>query len=236
MFSVQSQNDRSAGINTDGTGAYCVTIKNLTATVSQGKALRFQTFFSGMGQIDHPRMNLTPSSTIFDPEKSIIRNNLSTVDEESLTMAASNNNFDPKGCSISIRRGEDHDDWELSTFFFDLNPMQKAVGVNSTSIATEGPSGRKILTSSPFSFVLKTKKRIKPGFYTIGMQFTYFNGKDWQSDSKVIRFKVLNFFEKYIEFIGLVWKYWFAILRTKFQHFLATAHISYPKTHSAIRK
>jgi hypothetical protein len=216
MISVQGHNDPIAGISTGATGVYCIAIQNLTARINQGKALKFQTFFTGMGQIDRPTMLLTPSSTIFDPDKSIIRNNLSIVDEDSLMIAASNNNFDPKGCNISLSRGEDHDDWELSTFFFDLNPAQKASEDEASLVTTQVAIDKKNLTSSPFSFVLKTKKRVKPGFYTIDVLFTYFNGKDWQSDAKVIQFKVLNFFEKYIELIGLIWKYWIGTLRSKF--------------------
>ena len=214
MISVENHDDRSVGLNTEGTGTYCLIIQKLTPAVGKGKPLKFQTLFRGDGLIEHPKMLLTPSRTVFDAEKSTIRNNLSIVDGESLTIAASNNNFGPKGCSISLRRGEERDDWELSTFFFDLDPPKKLHESDATPKSEEPVTGKKNLTSSPFSFSLRTKKRARPGNYTIDIQFTYFNGQEWKSESRLIQFKVLNFFEKYTELIGLVCKYWVSLLRS----------------------
>jgi hypothetical protein len=215
MISVESRDDPRVGINTDVPGTYFLAIQNLTKSVNRGKELRFQTLFTGDGRIDHPKILLTPSAIIFDAERSIIRNNLSIVDDDSFETAASNNNFDPKGCSILLRRGEEFDEWELSTYFFDLNPEKKTtetvVLISNDEVATD----KRKLTSSPFTFALKSRKGTRPGNYTVDIQFTYFNGKEWKSDSKVIRFRVLNFLEKYIELIRFLSQHWFAILRSK---------------------
>lgn len=214
MISVENHDDARVDLNTDGTGNYCLIIQKLTAAIGQGKSLKFQTLFRGDGLIEHPKILLTPSRSIFDTEKSTIRNNLSIVDGESLIIAASNNNFDPKACSISLGLGDDHDEWELSTFFFDLDPSNKPFERDAASKSETPVTGKKILTSSPFSFSMKTKKWTRPGNYKIDVQFTYFNGQEWKSDSRIIHFKVLNFIEKYTEVIGLACKYWFSLLRS----------------------
>jgi hypothetical protein len=215
MISVESRDDPRVGMNTDVPGTYFLAIQNLTKSVSQGKELRFQALFTGEGRIDYPKILLTPSSTIFDAERSIIRNNLSIVDDDSFETAASNNNFDPKGCTILLSRGQEHDEWELSTYFFDLNPQKKATETAAPISTNEVATDKRKLTSSPFTFALKSRKRTRPGNYTIDIQFTYFNGKEWKSDSKVIQFRVLNFFEKYIELIRFLSQHWFASLRSK---------------------
>lgn len=211
MISVESRDDPRVGINADNPGTYFLAIQNLTKTISKGKELRFQALFTGGGHIDHPKILLTPSEIVFEAERSIIRNNLSIVDDDSFETAASNNNFDPKGCSILLQRGHEHDEWELSTYFFDLNPPRK-IGEIAGSISTPVAPDRK-LTSSPFTFELKSNKRTRPGRYTLDIQFTYFNGREWKSDSKVVQFRVLNFFGKYIGLIRLLCRQWFTASR-----------------------
>ena len=208
MISVDSRDDLKVGINANRPGTYFLAIQNLTKTIGQGDELMFQTLFTGEGQIDHPRILLKPSEIVFEAERSIIRNNLSIVDDDSFATAASSNNFDPKGCSILLQRGDEHDEWELSTYFFDLNPQAKAAEI-AGSFPNPAATVRK-LTSSPFSFALKSKKRTRPGKYTLDIQFTYFNGREWKSDSKVIQFRVLNFLGKYIGYIRLLCRQWFA--------------------------
>jgi hypothetical protein len=215
MISVERHDDPRVGINTDMPGTYFLVIQNLTKFVSQGNELRFQTLFTGNGRIDHPKVLLTPSAKIFDAERSIIRNNLSIVDDDSFETAASNNNFDPKGCTILLRRGEEHDEWELSTYFFDLNPQKRTTETAAPISTNEVATDKRKLTSSPFTFALKSSRRTGPGNYTVDIQFTYFNGKEWKSDSKVVQFRVLNFFEKYIELIRFLCQHWFSSLRSK---------------------
>jgi hypothetical protein len=214
MISVESRDDPRVGINTDVPGTYLLAIQNLTKSVIQGKELRFQALFTGDGSIDHPKIRLIPSATIFDAERSIIRNNLSIVDDDSFETAASNNNFDPKGCTILLCRGQEHDEWELSTYFFDLNPLRKTIETATPISTNEVATDKRKLTSSPFTFELKSRKRARPGNYTVDIQFTYFNGKEWKSDSKVVQFRVLNFFEKYIELIRFQCQHWLASLRS----------------------
>lgn len=215
MISVESRDDPRVGMNTDMPGNYFLAIQNLTKSVIQGKELRFQALFMGDGCIDHPKILLTPSATIFDAERSIIRNNLSIVDDDSFETAASNNNFDPKGCTILLSGGQEHDEWELSTYFFDLNPQKKTAETASPISTNQVATDKRKLTSSPFTFALKSRKRTRPGNYSVDIQFTYFNGLEWKSDSKVIQFRVLNFIEKYIELIRFLCQHWFVSLRSK---------------------
>jgi len=134
---------------------------------------------------------------------------LSIINDASFALATLNNTLDPKMCSIAFRGSEqENDDWVLSTYFFRTKssdstsdfPIPPTVDVVRTS-------NRPTVTSSPFGFELKSKKKARPGFYTIEIEFTYFNGLEWKSDLKTAQFKVLTVFERCLTLTRWAWKY-----------------------------
>ena len=178
-------------------GAYEQVLKLSTPIIDSGDTVTIEQFFTGYGEISAHKITFFPSDKIFNSE-SYISYGFTEVEGEGeedivkFVFGLNKSMFDGIGVTFELG-GLKSEGWDDETIFFDESD-------NSTrQIATEVQH-----VEAPVKYVLKTKKTIKPGKYSLEFNFIYYNGESWKSSQRVIHFHVRNFLEKYSVLIGTI--------------------------------
>lgn len=179
----------------DGSYEQVVVIRN--AVISPGDKIIIEQLFTGYGKIYRPKISFFPSVDVYDSATSHVRMGLGRQEdghwrfgEQIIAIESAGLNFSLTG--MSDRR------WDDSTFFFDVTSDIDRTPMILTETRTQ---------YAPVHYELTTKKKIKPGKYTLEFYFTYFNGSSWKTSGKKVDFQVQNFFERNemaVKWIGIV--------------------------------
>lgn len=185
--SIQFGEKPRLGNNAESTGAYEQIIKVVKPVLKPGEFLELEQYFSGYGEINGAKALSFPSTSIFSETESSVISGIKD-DSGQIFCGATEIPF-VNGIIISLL-GIRSDKWKSPTHFFDVS-HQKNDGV--PVVFTESKSGN----YAPVNYKLKTRKNIQPGEYSLDFVFTYHNGEKWVTTSKVVKFKIQNFIERY---------------------------------------
>jgi hypothetical protein len=180
------------GAYADSDGSYEQVLRLLTPVVDPGDDVIVEQLFTGYGEIKHAKLTFYPNDDVFFPDKSYILNGLYEKESNLWVFGKDKHKFENTGVTFGFG-GMKTDSWDESTLFFDVG------GDDSLQILTETKQDE-----APFKYVLRTKKDLKPGTYSLEYYFTYFNGSSWKSSTRKIDFKVRNFLERHDVLIGSI--------------------------------
>lgn len=199
----------------DRPGEYKIIARNLNSVTWPGGNMIIEIYITEYGQIEENKIAIYESNNIIDcSEKKKPENN---VDSEKKEKPEYNSTFSTFGGEVQYQFKPLAVIFSINAKFFHpdkdflndikndedfLNDIKKNIVKVSPRIFSEINRG-----GAPVQLNLKTKKDVIPGTYSIDINFTYFNGKEWRVSEKQVNFKVQNFFER-----NEGWIKWLAII------------------------
>lgn len=186
------------GLYYDKAGSYKQVFRVHTPVIDKGEKIKIEQFFSGYGINHFSKLVFFCSKDIFEQDSSLItygykENEIDKDGKKSFEYGGEKKEFDKIGMFFDLSGAIKLNDWKHPTMYFDVNQS------NCRQISTE-----MVVNESPFKYELKTKKNIKPGLYYLEFNYTYFNGVKWETDNRVVEFKVRNFIERHDTLIGVI--------------------------------
>tara|TARA_R110002049_G_scaffold304273_3_gene499349 strand:- start:1351 stop:2253 length:903 start_codon:yes stop_codon:yes gene_type:complete len=183
------------GKNSEKPGAYSQILNANKTTLSAGESIIIQHYITGYGFIEPTTAKIvtTSSSNIFDETNSEV---LSDFGRNPHQFYNSGTTGGLGAILIDQETGKEQ------TMFNDASFLTKKIG--TTQIVLEQNAVKENNESiSPFKWVLKTKKEIKPGNYYLTFVLTYFNGNSWQNDKIELPIKIMTWYEKQASYIQI---------------------------------
>jgi hypothetical protein len=163
--------------------------------IEAGEPLVIRINFSGYGQIEDSKLYFTTSSYIFNVDSSFIQHSIGKDGDSMIYWGAVKSGLTSENSILlDFQGGVKGKNWEAFTNFIDIS-------TDSNDLAIFPEKGT---YNPPVLVYLKTKEKSKPGTYTLDLIHTYFNGKVWVTDSKVLTFKVKNWVERNINIITVL--------------------------------
>ncbi len=185
--------------NADSIGFYKLAYQIESNVLDPGDTLKVNLFFTGYGQIKNSKIYFLPSKHIFDTS-SITTHSLGGYPNYPRwgdSTNAFNDYYTSTGpFDLTFNGGMTKREWKDTTPYVDYNNNP-----HSLDILTE-----QILDKPPITYLLKTKRNIRPGQYFINIYFTYFNGSTWQGDNVVIPYTITTWIQRNED-----WAWWFGI-------------------------
>jgi hypothetical protein len=212
------------GRDGDKPGKYELIDHIFESSVDPGDTVKIDLYITGYGNITSSKLYFSPPPVlIFEEGKdSIVTSGLKSNKIAKGDMVLAPNSHQPTPAlgdgvviswgreSVPITRfgftlglgGVKLGDWSEGTAYFDADNGRISIG-STPSISTEAF----MEGWPPIRLVLKLKKDVRPGIYTMGFVFTYFNGTAWQNSSLRTSITIRNAFqrhEKAVTVIGIV--------------------------------
>jgi hypothetical protein len=175
--------------NADRPGSYNLAVLLNKQSLNSGDSLKINVFFTGYGKIGLSKVYINLSELIFDANSNF---SSSLSHENNLFQwggQISKTNLD-HGMVINMSGGFSwhHNDTTIKYGLYldhDSRP-------DNIAIITED-----YINNAPLTFNLKLKNDAKPGIYTMGLYYTYFNGIEWKGTTTEVEIKVNSFFEEH---------------------------------------
>ncbi|QCX40135.1 hypothetical protein FF125_17405 [Aureibaculum algae] len=183
------------GKHADMPGSYTQVLFSDHTNIRPGEKITIKHFISGYGNIDFntAKMFFSPSSNFIDESKSFCSHGIRTeiVDKDGIkgmTFGGFKRSKDlvKSGAVLTLMSSFGYSDIKEKVTLF-------SESINYMTIFSEIQDEN---LNPPFLWEIQTKSNLKPGRYSLSFILTYFNGENWQNDTVIQDFKVLNLYER----------------------------------------
>lgn len=169
----------------DAPGCYAIATLTAETIINPGSRLNFEQYVTGYGMIKGCKIQCYISSNVFDSEDAFVDCSIGPNDNKQIVWGKQRLRVENSGFRMAFEGLRTAKWGEESTVFIDASSK-----INS--VLTELK-----LEKAPLTFSLKTQNSIKSGTHYIDFYMTYFNGREWITNSDRVEFKVRNFFERH---------------------------------------